>query len=197
MKKLHLFIDALFTLAEEKPVAKISVEELCNKVGVKRQTFYYHFNDMSDLINTILVDVSEHREDKDGDFTADARYVADIFAANTGAIKNLLSSPYAIDVTNFLHDYLSTRSLARLSSSPKYKKMPSEQLESVSRIVASILVSEFSYWIKTGLQEDKEHLITRFTVMLRNVEKMMVENALRGSLNKNRPSENDEATDKH
>ena len=198
MKKLHLFIRAFFELAEAKPIAKISVEELCNEVGVKRQTFYYHFNDMSDFVKAVMIDFTEHREDIDGDFTSDARFVADIYSTYSNAVKNILNSLYASEVTDFLHDYLNKRSYHRVSSNPKYNNLPSEQLSSVSRIVAGILVSELSYWVKNNMQEDKEHLIERLRVIFLNIEKMKVENALRDKIRKsNQLGSEIEKTNKH
>lgn len=198
MKKLHLFIKAFFGLAEVKPIAKISVEELCSEVGVKRQTFYYHFDDMSDFIHAIMVDFTERREDKEGDFSSDARFIADIYSTYQNAVRNILNSPYSSDVTNFLHSYLNTRSLNRISSNSKYKSLPQEQVTSVARIVASILVSELSFWVKNNMQEDKEHLIQRFKVIFRNIEKMMVENALHDNIRKSgQPNIEEVKTDKH
>ena len=178
MKKLNSFSGALFSLAQEKPLAKISIEELCDRVGVKRQTFYYHFKDMGDFIDAILVDICEKRSDKDGDLNQDARFVADLYANNSEILKNFLTSPYAINIINFVHNYLHVRSYNRLAANVKYKNLPDEQIQSVSRIVASIIVSELSYWINSGMEEDKDHLLLRFDIILKNVEKMMVENAL-------------------
>ncbi|HOC80257.1 MAG TPA: hypothetical protein PKK21_00060, partial [Bacilli bacterium] len=80
----------------------------------------------------------------------------------------------------------------------KYKNLPNEQIKSVSRIVASIIASESSYWINNEMKEDKEHLLLRFDVILKNVERMMVENALRGNiLNNKRPDLQQDEKDKH
>lgn len=189
MKKLNSFSGALFSLAQEKPLAKISIEELCDRVGVKRQTFYYHFKDMGDFIDAILVDICEKRSDKDGDLNQDARFVADLYANNSEILKNFLTSPYAINIINFVHNYLHVRSYNRLAANAKYKSLPDEQIQSVSRIVASIIVSELSYWIISGMEEDKDHLLLRFDIILKNVEKMMVENALRGTIGKRKHPE--------
>ena len=198
MKKLHRFTKALFDLAEQKPVAKISVEELCNKVGVKRQTFYYHFKDMGDLIKAIMIDFCEHRIDKEGGLPEDARFVAELYAGHSDILKNFLTSPYATEMTNFLHSYLYTRSYNRITTNPKYKNLPAEQLQSVSRIVASILVTELSFWIKSGMKEDKEFMLNRFRVMLKNIKKMMVENSLRDNLHREDAfQQNENAQNKH
>ena len=43
--------NAFVELSKEKPSAKISVREVTQRVGVDRQTFYYHFDTMDDLVS--------------------------------------------------------------------------------------------------------------------------------------------------
>lgn len=41
-------------LMNEKPFAKISVGDICERCGMNRKTFYYHFKDKYDLVNWIF-----------------------------------------------------------------------------------------------------------------------------------------------
>lgn len=189
MKKMNAFSKALFALADEKPVAKISIEELCVKTGVKRQTFYYHFADMSDFVSAVITDLCKHHQTTNQSFIDDATFIVELFAANPKEFRNLLSSPYVSSVTRNIYKYLFENAHARLSANPKYRKLPVDQLKSVSRIMASVLVSESTFWVTSGMQEDKEHLLNRFAVILDSIEKIMVENALRDSMNINRRAE--------
>lgn len=45
---------ALAELMEHKPLEKIAIRELTEKAGVNRQTFYYHFEDIFDLVKWVL-----------------------------------------------------------------------------------------------------------------------------------------------
>ena len=40
-------------LLKEKPFNKITVNDIANKCDINRQTFYYHFQDIRDLIEWI------------------------------------------------------------------------------------------------------------------------------------------------
>ncbi|MCH4266559.1 MAG: TetR/AcrR family transcriptional regulator [Solobacterium sp.] len=44
---------SLKQLASEKPIEKITISEIAKMSGVNRQTFYYHFSDIYDLIEWI------------------------------------------------------------------------------------------------------------------------------------------------
>lgn len=56
MKTEHRFAAALKSMMEEKPLDDISVMALCRRCKVNRQTFYYHFHDMYDLLTLVFLD---------------------------------------------------------------------------------------------------------------------------------------------
>lgn len=46
----RLMADALKRLMTKKPLNKITIREITEDCGVNRQTFYYHFEDIYDLM---------------------------------------------------------------------------------------------------------------------------------------------------
>lgn len=46
--------DSIKQLMAEKPFAKISVGEICDRCSMNRKSFYYHFKDKYDLVNWIF-----------------------------------------------------------------------------------------------------------------------------------------------
>ena len=51
--------DALRSIMKEKPIDKITIKDLVDNCGVNRQTFYYHFNDVYDLLEWVFEDDAE------------------------------------------------------------------------------------------------------------------------------------------
>jgi len=45
-----MLVEALETLLRDKPLNKISIQELVDQCGLNRQTFYYHFEDIFNLV---------------------------------------------------------------------------------------------------------------------------------------------------
>lgn len=45
--------DSLIELMKEKPIAKITIKELCEKADINRTTFYAHYTDQYDLLQKI------------------------------------------------------------------------------------------------------------------------------------------------
>lgn len=51
----EIIIRTLFELLNEKPLAKITVKDIVERCGVNRNTFYYHFKDISDVVEYALL----------------------------------------------------------------------------------------------------------------------------------------------
>ena len=51
----EIIIKTLFELLNEKPLAKITVKDIVESCGVNRNTFYYHFRDISDAVECALL----------------------------------------------------------------------------------------------------------------------------------------------
>ncbi len=56
MKTERKFVEALKAMMEEVPLEEISVLALSKRCHVKRQTFYYHFHDIYDLLMVTFLD---------------------------------------------------------------------------------------------------------------------------------------------
>ena len=54
MKIEYKFCDGLIELMKKTPLDQINVVMLSDHIGSNRQTFYYHFRDIGDVIDSIL-----------------------------------------------------------------------------------------------------------------------------------------------
>ena len=52
----NAIIEKTLELAEKKPINKITVKELTQACGITRNTFYYHFHDVYDVVDSLLKD---------------------------------------------------------------------------------------------------------------------------------------------
>ena len=50
---------ALKNLLRTKPLNKITVQDIADECGVNRQTFYYHFQDIYDLVEWTCIEDTE------------------------------------------------------------------------------------------------------------------------------------------
>ena len=52
-------MESFIRLLDERPLNKISVKDIVEACGINRNTFYYHFSDMPDLVEAIVRDEAD------------------------------------------------------------------------------------------------------------------------------------------
>ncbi len=62
MKQTNKLIQATFIeLVKKKPVDKITVKEIVDRCGINRNSFYYHYEDLPNLIESIFEDLVDEK----------------------------------------------------------------------------------------------------------------------------------------
>ena len=54
-----IIMDSLMKLLDERPMNRISIKDIVEECGINRNTFYYHFADMPDLVEAIVKDEAD------------------------------------------------------------------------------------------------------------------------------------------
>ena len=168
---------ALKQMLTVKPIDKITVKDLVEICGVNRQTFYYHFDDVYDLLEWVFEEdanrvlpsevVYEHWRD---DVMMFFKYLADnsVFALN---IDNSNSRIYML---RYFKRRLQgcIRSFAIIVS--EGKNIDRTDFEFVVEFYANGIVGLISQWLDLGMQLPKEITQDRFLKLLDNsVENML------------------------
>ena len=97
--------DAFLALLRQGPLDKIRVKGLIQACGVSRQTFYYHFKDLMDVLEYALRRSSRHLTERclqAPDRQAMLRCVVDLFADNTQLLQKALNSQRRTQIELFL-----------------------------------------------------------------------------------------------
>ena len=48
--------DTFISLLKEKPFNQITVKDIVDECGVNRNTFYYHYEDINDLLENVITE---------------------------------------------------------------------------------------------------------------------------------------------
>ena len=168
---------ALIQMLTVKPIDKITVKDLVEICGVNRQTFYYHFDDVYDLLewvfeadaNRVLPSevVYEHWRD---DVMMFFKYLAD----NSVFALNIYNSNSRIYMLRYFKRRLQgcIRSFAIIVS--EGKNIDRTDFEFVVEFYANGIVGLISQWLDLGMQLPKEITQDRFLKLLDNsVENML------------------------
>lgn len=168
---------ALKQMLTVKQIDKITVKDLVEICGVNRQTFYYHFDDVYDLLEWVFEEdanrvlpsevVYEHWRD---DVMMFFKYLAD----NSVFALNIYNSNSRIYMLRYFKRRLQgcIRSFAIIVS--EGKNIDRTDFEFVVEFYANGIVGLISQWLDLGMQLPKEITQDRFLKLLDNsVENML------------------------
>ncbi|MGI5888853.1 MAG: TetR/AcrR family transcriptional regulator C-terminal domain-containing protein [Oscillospiraceae bacterium] len=161
--------DSLKKLASRKPLEKITVKDIVEDCNVNRQTFYYHFQDIYDLLDWMfktdagkLVDQSITM-DNIGDYTVK---VYEYLLANKTMVLNIYNSLSRSELSKYLENI----------SYPSIRNMVAQQAEgmNVSDENINIIAITYTYgfigiimqWLDNKMKMDYEIDRDKFLAIL-------------------------------
>lgn len=151
--------DALVALMQEKPIDRVTVQEVLDRAAVGRSTFYLHFRDKNDLFLCILEDGLEmwstalvRKKEKSLRFAPVAEFFA--HAASAKKLYRALVDSGRIQAFFELAQGYFARGIARRLRDMGLKKnlLPSE-LDACSHALAGNLLSLLKWWLDRGARE--------------------------------------------
>ena len=161
---------SLVKLLSLKPRDKVTVKDIIEDCGVNRQTFYYHFKDIYDLVDWIFLQMaSEYLEGKETYETWQQGFTQILcgILKNRKLIMNAYNSLSREQVENFL--YAMTYDLLRGVVEEEAKDVPirEEDEKFIIDFYKYAFVGLTIDWIKKGMREQPEKLIERLSVLIK------------------------------
>lgn len=150
--------DALVALILEKPIDKLTVQEVLDRAGVGRSTFYLHFRDKDDLFLSVLEEGLEmwttaltSAQEKSHRVAP----VAEFFGHVAGASKvyRALVDSGRIHAFFDLAEGYFARGIARRLKEIGRANLAQRELEARSHALAGNLLSLLKWWLDRGAKE--------------------------------------------
>jgi len=156
--------DALVGLIVEKPFASITVQDVLDRAGVARSTFYTHFKDKNDLF---LSDVEEFfalmgtlltRRRERSDRLAPVRELLAHIADTRDFYGALVASGRVRDVLDIGQESLARSIARRLQELPRSRTLDAKSRAAAAHMLAGALLSLMTWWIDRGAALSPEHM---------------------------------------
>ncbi len=157
---------SLKKLLTEKPLDKITVTDIAEDCGISRMTFYYHFQDIYDLIEwTCAEDAAKALGDKKTYDTWQEGFL-DIFRLvqdNQVFILNLYHSVSREQVEIYLYRVAYDLIIGVVQEKAAGKHVREEDKEFIANFYKYAFVGTMLDWIREGMHEDPKVLVDRFS----------------------------------
>ncbi|MDD2398375.1 MAG: TetR/AcrR family transcriptional regulator C-terminal domain-containing protein [Bacilli bacterium] len=156
---------ALKTLMATQPLDTITVKKISEMCKVNRQTFYYHFRNIYDLLTWIYLNETveniDHVTSWEEALTFVFRYVND----NAAFISNTLSSAGRELFIEFLYNTTYTMQLRELNRIDVDNVLSSTNKKFISQFYAPSFVFVVVHWADSGRKEDPKVLIKQVSIL--------------------------------
>lgn len=160
--------NALMSLLEERSLDKITVNEIVKEGHVNRNTFYYHFDDVYDLIDYLfkseaksIVEIDHIADEWEDDILRVTRYLINHKAIIYHLYFSMNRERLEIDLYHLFYEVLKKIAYKKAGST-----IPEKQLESLIDFYTYGLVGKTLNWIKNDMHEDPEEFITQLKLAL-------------------------------
>lgn len=148
-----LLAQSLQQLMLTMPLEKISVNDIVEKAGVGRNTFYYHFADKYDLVTWyfqtgVTPFLFEHT--KYGSWRNILSGLEEYFRQNKVFYQNALAYTGQNSLTEYIYDFMQKYYRQRLSECRP--DMRTEELEFLSQFLAGAGMGVLMPWVRSGME---------------------------------------------
>ena len=123
-------IETYISMIERMPASQVTVSALVKECGINRNTFYYHFRDIPDLLETIA------------DALLRRKAVMNIYSSSS---RNIFEVSLWRVVESVVRRYLERR---------YGDDIPSDRREAVVRYLKCVLFGLVSGWLESGMDKD-------------------------------------------
>lgn len=160
---------ALEDLMRKKPFSEITIQDIADRAGVNRQTFYYHFRNVYDLFSWSIERETGRflKECEAGDFSL-SQCLTFLILRIKKRRKVLINAYCSIDSKTFQHYarmILTPLSDAITKCKVRDSEISTENAEAIGSFVFNILSGYFYNWIEYGDRLD-EAMVSKTIIFL-------------------------------
>lgn len=152
-KAKNALINAFLDLVEEIEFEKITVTSLVEKCGISRQTFYYHFNDIEEMLDYAFKTETSFicKNQVEGNWLESAKMYEDFLSRYDRLIRSASKSPYFITVYNLIYNSFYTYISTYINNRSKKPAVSKEDGE----FIISCLANSFAGLVAQEIQKDE------------------------------------------
>ena len=156
-------------LLKEKPFNKITVNDIANKCDINRQTFYYHFQDIRDLIEWICIDEVDNileKKDECEKWEEKCLLIFRIMEEEKIFVKNIYYSVSIEVLRSNLYRLVYPIIYSEILEKSKGKNLREEDKKFITDFYKYSFVSIVLNWIDNGMHENPELIIAKVSRLI-------------------------------
>ena len=163
-------------LLETEPFDKITISDITNDCGLSRQTFYYHFRDIFDMIRLIYNSESLNEIGGRGGYGTWQDKIRELFDYTLNN-KSLILGTFNSKCRNDLVGYYMDVSIRKISDIVEMKSdgdIAEKDKKFIASVYAYAFVGIMVDWISDGMKESSEEMVDRvYKIVMSNFDRTL------------------------
>ncbi len=163
--------DSLKKLLSRRPMDRITVQDVTDDAAVSRKTFYYHFHDIYDLMEWLVVDECSHFGSPANGSVDWIREVADALnyaRENRGWVLNVYQSVEREQLERILHKIVGPYVENGFDQAVNGRPVEEEDREFALAIYTHGITGIFLDWVSAGMRSDTVFLEDNLAHLFQN-----------------------------
>lgn len=166
-----MYADSLMRKLEHQTLDRITVTDIAQDCGTTRQAFYYHFDDIYDLLEWIYLQESTKLLENNRDihtWQRGQRLILDWMQSHRAFVINTYRSIKREYLENFLADWLYPLLLDVVEAQSDGLCVTADEKKFLARFYTLALVATSMDWISRGMDESAEMQALRVEVLIKD-----------------------------
>ena len=150
--------ETLLDLLTDQNIEQITVKKLVEECGVNRQTFYYHFRDIYDLLEWALSrSIEEYLEENPlprTDWKDQVRHIFHFFYNNRRRVLHAYDQDNRKLYEQFVMRMIRPIIRNKVNSCPAAASVPQDKQDFVAKIYVWLYTALFFEWLEEGMHDE-------------------------------------------
>lgn len=156
-------------LLNQYPMDKITVKDIVDECGINRKTFYYYFQDIYDLLEAVIAEQQQEIRNRkvNLDSAESMLYEATCFISqNRKAVLHMLQNGRQELMFEYLRQSIQKNISAFVEKEAMGSSCSEQDRNMITLLYTDAVCGAFLRWIKAGMQEASEELISKLCRLL-------------------------------
>ena len=168
MKTEYRFAETLKTMMAEMPLDMISVTLLAKKCKVKRQTFYYHFHDVYDLLTLVFLNEKIEGIENVTDFKGLIKCIYDYYYKNSAFIEATINSAGKELVQEFINNVCYQKLNKMINAIHESKNITANDRKLIARFYSLGISNSVGYYLTAYRSKTYNGMLNCFSFLTDN-----------------------------
>ncbi|MGI6737425.1 MAG: TetR/AcrR family transcriptional regulator C-terminal domain-containing protein [Anaerovoracaceae bacterium] len=174
--------DTLMEMLQEKPLDQITIRELSERCTISRNTFYYHFHDIYELVEWIFVRQAQRivsRYDAPEQWGEGIRAAMEYVYRQREMIYHVYNTVRREQLERYLYDTLGEIMYGHVTALTRGLRIEEKYLRMIIDAMKYALVGWALHWIDEGMQEEPAAALRELHALLDGAVEGILANAVR------------------